>query len=153
MFTFTALMSLGTLHAKPVMEPFKPKLQIGSELSIDKLREQNLNVVQKAVEGIGEHLPQKVDAYTNLVAIDSNGTKLIYIFEVQSGPQSDEAMKQKGQKMTPRIKKGICLSSKRFLQADISIKYRYVSSATKNEVLAVDVNKSQCSGIWSGLAR
>jgi hypothetical protein len=132
------------------MEMFKPKLEIGSELSIDKLKEQNLNIVHKAVEGIGEHLPQKVDAYTQIVAIDSNGTKLIYTFEVQSGPQSDDSMRKKGQKMAPRIEEGICLSSKRFLQADITIRYRYISSVTKNEVLTVDVDKNKCGGVWSG---
>jgi hypothetical protein len=147
-FTFTALMSLGILHAQ-TMEPFKPKLQTGSELSIDKLREQNLHVVKKAVEGIGEHLPQKVDEYTQIVAIESNGTKLIYTFEVQSGPQSDETMKQKGQKMAPRIKEGICFSSKRFLQADITLRYRYLSSATQKEILRVDVDKEQCQKIWN----
>jgi len=136
-----------SLHALP-QEKFQPKLQIGSELSIDKLKEQNLNIVQKAVEGIRENLPQKVDAFTQIVAIDSNGTKLIYTFEVQSGPQSDEAMREKGIQMAPRIKKGICLSSKRFLQADISIRYRYVSSAGKSEILVVDVDKNSCEDIW-----
>ncbi len=139
-----------SLYALP-LEKFQPKLQVGSELSPDKLKEQNLNVVQKAVEGIGETLPQKVDDFTNIVAIDSNGTKLIYTFEVQSGPQSDEAMRQKGEKMAPRIKKGICMTSKRFLQADISIKYRYISSATKNEILSVDVDKQSCQPLWSRL--
>ena len=146
------LMISASLYALP-QEKFQPKLQIGSELSIDKLREQNLNIVRKAVEGIGENLPQKVDEYTQIVAIDSNGTKLIYTFEVQSGPQSDEAMRQKGARMAPRIKEGICHSSKRFLQADISIRYRYISSATQKEILVVDVNKSRCEDIWSGLAR
>lgn len=140
-----------SLYALP-LEKFQPKLQVGSELSPDKLKEQNLNVVQKAVEGIRETLPQKVDDFTNIVAIDSNGTKLIYTFEVQSGPQSDEAMRQKGEKMAPRIKEGICMTSKRFLQADISIKYRYISSATQKEILSVDVDKYQCDDAWSGLA-
>ena len=131
------------------MPKFQPKLQVGNALSIDKLREQNLNVVHKAVEGIRETLPQRVDDFTQIVAIDSNGTKLIYTFEVQSGPQSDKAMRQKGQKMAPRIKEGICHSSKRFLQADITIKYRYISSATKEEILSVDMNKKMCEQVWN----
>jgi hypothetical protein len=144
----TGVSLCSTLYATQPTNTFKPKLQIGSKLSIDKLKEQNLNIVQKAVEGIGETLPQRVDDYTQIVAIDSNGTKLIYTFEVQSGPQSDTAMKAKGKKMAPRIREGICMSSKRFLQADISIRYRYVSSATKSEILSVDVNKSSCTDIW-----
>jgi hypothetical protein len=151
LISLTGICLCGILYAGEPTQLFKPKLQIGSELSIDKLREQNLNIVQKAVEGIRETLPQKVDDYTQIVAIDSNGTKLIYTFEVQSGPQSDETMKAKGRKMTPRIQEGICMSSKRFLQADITIRYRYISSATKSEILSVDVNKSSCTDRWQKL--
>jgi hypothetical protein len=146
---FTGFLTLGVLYASPLpTDTFKPKLQVGSELSIDKLREQNLNIVHKAVEGIRETLPQKVDDYTQIIAIDSNGTKLVYTFEVQSGPQNDKAMKAKGKKMAPRIQEGICMSSKRFLQADISIRYRYISSTTKNEILSIDVDKSSCTDRW-----
>jgi len=126
------------------MEKFQPKLQIANTLSIDKLREQNLNVVRKAVEGIRENLPQQVDAYTKLVDVESNGTTLIYIFEVKAGVKTDTALKEEGAQMVPRIREGICLSSKRFLEADISLRYQYISSTTKTEVLRVDVNKTQC---------
>jgi len=149
-FTLMGLMMSASLHALE-QGVFQPKLQLGNKLSIDKLKAQNLNVVQKAVAGIRETLPQKVDDYTQIVAIDNNGTKLIYTFEVQGGPQNDEAMRQKGEKMAPRIKEGICMSSKRFLQADISVKYRYINSATKHQILAVDVDKKSCQPLWNGL--
>jgi len=146
---FASLLAFTAVYASMLpTNTFKPKLQIGTELGIDKLREQNLNIVQKAVEGIRETLPQRVDDYTQIIAIDSNGTELIYTFEVQSGPQTDEAMKAKGKRMIPRIQRGICTSSKRFLQVDISIRYRYISSATKNEILLVDVDKSNCRDVW-----
>ena len=127
-----------------IMKKFNPKIQTGGDLSIDKLREQNRIIVQKAAEGIGETLPQKVDDYTKLVAIDANGTRLTYTFEVNTGAKSDATMRKEGARMAPRIFQGICNSAKRFMEADISLRYRYISSATKTEVLRVDANKSTC---------
>jgi len=134
--TFTA--------AAAVMKPFNPKIQTGGDLSVDKMREQNLVVVQKAAEGIGETLPQKVDDYTRLIAIDANGTRLTYTFEVSNGPKSDATLRQEGEKMAPRILAGICKSAERFMEADIALTYRYISSATRSEVLRVDADKSRC---------
>ena len=144
-----ALMLFVSIEAVDTMPKFQPKLQIGDALSIDKLQEQNLNIVQKAVEGIGENLPQRVDDHTKLVDVNSNGTMLIYTFEVFGGPQSDTALKEQGKGMVPRIRQGICFSSKRFLQADITLRYRYLSSATQKEILRVDVDKEQCQKIWN----
>jgi len=140
-----SLSAIAGMSAETQMEPFKPKLQMDGELSVDKMREQNLNVVQKAVQGIGEHLPQKVDKYTTFIGIDGNGTRLIYTFEVDGGMRSDEALKEDGQKrMVPIVKAGICQSCQRFLQADINITYRYLSEASKNEILRVNINKEDC---------
>jgi hypothetical protein len=130
-------------HAQ-VMKQFNPQIQTGGDLSVDKMREQNLIVVQKAVEGMRQDLPQKVDNFTKLIAVDSNATQLIYTFEVATGAKSDATLRQEGAKMAPRIQNGICHSAKRFMEADISLSYRYVSSATHAEVLRVDVDKSKC---------
>ncbi len=132
------------LGGAQVTKPFNPQIQMGGDLSADKMREQNLNVVKKAVEGMRETLPQKVDDYTQLVAIDGNGTRLIYTFEVNTGAKSDETMRKEGAKMAPRILEGICRSAERFMDADISLTYRYISSATRTEVLRVDADKSKC---------
>jgi len=127
------------------MKPFNPTLQQPQPLSIEKIREQNLNVVQKAVEGIGENLPQKVDAYTTFTQIKSNGTELIYIFEVDGGVRSDETLKAEGaERIAPVVKQGICHQLKRFLDSDIDISYRYFSKATKKQILQVDVTKKDC---------
>ncbi len=135
---------LGTVLDAAMMTKFNPQIQTGGDLSVDKLREQNRIVVQKAAEGIGETLPQKVDDFTKLVAIDSNGTRLIYTFEVTSGPKSDATLRQEGDKMAPRILSGICRSAKRFMAADIALTYRYISSASRHEILRVDADKSRC---------
>ncbi len=138
------MLALGTAaHAAPIKK-FNPQIQMGGDLSVDKMREQNLIVVKKAAEGIGETLPQRVDEFTKLTAIDANGTRLIYTFAVDAGPKSDEAMRAKGTKMAPRVLQGICTSAERFMEADISLTYRYINSGTKTEILRVDADKSKC---------
>ncbi len=145
LFFSTLLLSTSILNANTTVKPFQRTIQVNGDLNIDKMRAQNLNVVKKAVEGISETLPQKVDTYTQMVSIDSNGTELIYTFEVDAGPKSDEALKKDGQtRMAPAIRKGICTDSKRFLQSDITITYRYLNKATQNEILKVTMNKIQC---------
>jgi hypothetical protein len=139
-----ALAALSFAPHAEVMKKFNPQIQTGGDLSVDKMREQNLNVVKKAVEGMRENLPQKVDSFTKLITVDSNGTQLIYTFEVNTGAKSDDTMRKEGLKMAPRILKGICGSAKRFIEADISLSYRYISSATRTEVLRVDGDKSKC---------
>jgi hypothetical protein len=140
-------LALAALTAAPhaeVMKKFNPQIQTGGDLSVDKMREQNLIVVQKAVEGIRQDLPQKVDKFTKLIAVDSNATQLIYTFEVATGAKSDTALRQEGAKMAPRIQNGICRSAKRFMEADISLSYRYITHTTHTEILRVDVDKSKC---------
>jgi len=132
--------------ASASMQPFKPKIQLSGDLKIDKIKAQNLNVVKKAVEGIGKTLPQKVDAYTSMIGVDSNGTELIYTFEVDAGPKSDSTLREDGKKrMAPTVRKGICTNAKRFLESDITITYRYLNKATKNEILKVTMDKKKCT--------
>ena len=145
LFFNTLLLTTSILNANTTVKPFQTTIQVNGDLKIDKMRAQNLNVVKKAVEGIRETLPQKVDTYTQMVSIDSKGTALIYTFEVDAGSKSDEALKKDGQtRMAPAIRKGICTDSKRFLQSDITITYRYLNKATQNEILKVRMNKIQC---------
>ncbi len=126
------------------LKKFTPQIQTSGDLSVDKMREQNLNVVKKAVEGLRKTLPQEVDKYTRFTAIDSNGTRLIYTFEVDAGPKSNDTLRKEGTKMAPRIFLGICTSAERFLQADIDITYRYINKTDKEEILLVEVDKSKC---------
>jgi len=144
----TGLLLSAMLAWATSVKPFTPKMQIGGDLNVDLLRKQNLQVVQKAVEGLRQTLPQKVDPYTTLVAVDGNGTKLIYTFEVDGSPKSDEALRKEGQeRMAPRVKAGICQNAKRFLKAGISIRYRYLSKRSKAEILRVDVAQKDCPNL------
>jgi len=142
----SGLLLLGTFAWSGEMKPFVPKFQLGGDLTVDKMRAQNLNVVKKAVEGIGKTLPQKVDGFTTLERIESNGTRLIYTFVVDGGPKSDRALREEGRKrMAPVVEAGICQSAKRFLQSGIDISYRYLSKATGAKILQVDVSERNCT--------
>ncbi len=141
----TGLLLAGMLAWAAPVKPFTPSLQLGGDMSVDMLHKQNLAVVRKAVEGLRQTLPQKVDAYTTLVGVDSNGTQLIYTFEVDGGPKSDETLRKEGrERMAPRVKEGICKSAERFLRSGISIRYRYLSHTSKAEILQVDVTEKDC---------
>ena len=114
----------------------------------DKVKQQNIHVVQAAAKGLSEKLPQKVDKYTSLVKIVSKGERLIYTYEINDPKMSDDAIKGKGQKkMKKPVTHGICTSSKRFLQSGISITYRYVGAKSKKELFAFDVSKKDCESL------
>ena len=142
----TLLLTVNSWANTPApMQPFKPTIQVSGDLSIDKMRMQNLTMVKKAVKGIKETLPQKVDAYTQMVDVNSNGRELIYTFEINAGPKSDATLKDDGQKrMAPVISRGICKGAKRFLQSDIIITYRYLNKTTQNEILKITMDKKAC---------
>ncbi len=137
------LLMTGVNIEAAALKKFSPKIQFDGDLDVDKMREQNLNVVKKAVEGLRKTLPQRVDKYTKFVAIDNNSTRLIYTFEVDAGPKSNETLRKEGKKMAKRIFDGICRSAKR-LEADISLTYRYINKADKTEILRVDADKNKC---------
>jgi len=135
-------------EADTALQPFKPAIQMSGNLTVDKMRAQNLNVVRKAVEGISKTLPQRVDSHTQMIAIDSNGTELIYRFEVDAGAKSDADLRKEGEKrMAPVVKRGICRSARRFLQSDITITYSYLNKATGHEILHVTVRKTDCDDV------
>ena len=70
---------------------------------------------------------------------------MIYTFEINTGAKSDEAIIKEGkERMAKRIRRGICQSSKRFLDSHIDISYIYKSAATKKELFRFDVTKSDC---------
>jgi len=136
------------LSAAQTLTPFTQKIQLGGDMRVDKMREQNLNVVKKAVEGIKKSLPQKIDAYTTIVNIENNGTKLIYTLMVDGGPKSDKTLREEGaRRMAPVVRNGICQSARRFLQSGIDIGYRYLSKRTKKEILRVDVSEKDCEDV------
>ena len=111
----------------------------------DKIRQQNLQVVQKAAEGLNETLPQQIDRYTRLIRLEPKGEKLIYIYELNVTGKSDAEVAAEGRKrMRKPVTEGICTSSKRFLQSGIDIVYRYESAKSHKPLFAFDVTQKDC---------
>jgi len=112
---------------------------------IDKLKEQNSQIVKMVVEEVGKTLPQKVDKYTKITKLRDENLTLIYTFEINSTKESDQEIKQKGEsKMKNRIIKGVCNSSKRFINSDISLVYEYISAKSKKELFSFKIDKKVC---------
>jgi len=119
-------------------------MSLNASVIPDKVKLQNQNVVNMAAKSLSDELPKKVDKFTSLIKIDPRGEVLIYTFEINSTKSDDELIKKDKTKMKKRITSGVCSSSKRFLQSDISIKYIYQSKKSKKEIFNVDINKSVC---------
>ena len=113
---------------------------------VDKVKQQNIEVVKAAAKELSAKLPQKVDAYTQLVDLRGEGENLFYTFEINTGARSDEAIIKEGEarQMKIRITAGICRSSKRFLESGIGIHYIYRSAASKKQLFRYDVANKTC---------
>jgi hypothetical protein len=110
----------------------------------DKIRRQNIEVVKAAADSLNKELPKRVDAYTRLLKIEPKGERLIYHFEVNAGPKSDEELKKRKASRTRVVTEGICSRYGRFLKSGIVIVYRYISAATKKPLFDVVVRKDDC---------
>ncbi len=141
------LILLGTVSAFSAETPSAdPAVQAKAN---QQMKLQNKNVIKHVIDEISTKLPQTVDKYTTFTNISSEDLTLVYTYEINTGAKSDEAVKSEdGPRMEPYIKKGICQSSKRFLESDIAIKYVYKSAVSKNELFAFKVDKKDCKAVW-----
>ena len=138
LFIFTLLLFSTLIHATD-------KIKDGQDYPIEKIREQNKQIIKMVVDEISKKLPQKVDNYTTLVKIRDEALTLIYTFEINTGAKSDETViKEDKARMKRVISKGICQSSKRFLDAGVTLSYEYLSTATKKELFAFTMNQKTC---------
>jgi len=114
----------------------------------EKIAMQNRKVVQMAAKEISAKLPQKVDDYTQLVSLKAEGEGLVYTFEINTGAKSDKAViEEDNGRMEKRVTRGICHSSKRFLESGIQISYIYSSAASKQQLFRFDVTRKVCKDI------
>lgn len=98
------------------------------------------------VEEISKTLPQKVDKYTDMTNIRDENLTLIYTFEINTGSKSDEVVKKEDKpRMEKAITKGVCQSSKRFLDANVTLTYEYMSATSKEELFAFTMTQKTCS--------
>jgi hypothetical protein len=110
----------------------------------DKIKLQNQNVVKMAAESLSKELPKKVDNFTKLISIKAKDETLLYTFEIDA-PSSDEEIKAKDKtRMQRAVTRGVCKSSKRFLDSDIKISYIYTSAKSKKELFRFDIDKAKC---------
>ena len=110
----------------------------------DKIKLQNQNVVKMAAESLSKELPKKVDNFTKLISIKAKDETLLYTFEIDA-PSSDEEIKAKDKtRMQKAVTRGVCKSSKRFLDSDIKISYIYTSAKSKKELFRFDIDKAKC---------
>ena len=115
------------------------------DVSPQQLQKQNRQIVQLASKEISKQLPQKVDKYTTMTKVIGKDTSLLYIFEINSGAKSDEAIiKEDHSRMQKAVTNGICRTSKRFLEAQIDITYRYTSATTKRKLFDFFVDQDVC---------
>ncbi len=110
----------------------------------DKVKLQNQNVVKMAAEGLSKELPKRVDDFTQLVSIHAKDETLFYTFEINATQSDDAIIKKDKTRMKKAVTGGICQSSKRFLQSDITISYIYTSAKSKKKLFQFDVNKTKC---------
>ena len=123
----------------------KDIIKQGEEYPIDKFKEQSSNILKMVVKEISKTLPQKVDKYTTMTQIRDENLTLIYTFEINTGVKKDEAVKKEDRpRMEKAVTKGVCQSSKRFLNADIELKYEYISAITKKELFTFHITKEKC---------
>jgi hypothetical protein len=117
----------------------------GQEYPIEKIKEQNKKIIKMVVEEISKTLPQKVDPYTEMTKIRDENTTLIYTFEINSASKSDEAIKKEDKdRMEKAVTKGVCQSSKRFIEAGVILRYEYLSAKSKKELFTFSMDDTVC---------
>jgi len=115
------------------------------ELSTKNMKSQNKYIAKLAATEINKSLPQKIDKYTTLVNVKSDEATIVYIYELNIAPKSDKSViKEDHSRMKEAITRGTCQSSKRFLEANISLRYIYNSSKSKKELFRFDINQKSC---------
>ena len=119
------------------------------DVSPQQLQKQNKQIAKLAAEAESKNLPQKVDKYTTIVSIEAKDTSMIYTFEINTGVKSDEAIiKEDHSRMEKAITNGICRSSKRFMDAQITKIYRYRSAISKKRLFEFKVNQVVCYKLY-----
>ncbi len=137
------LIFLGALFNQFIMANSLPVKN--QDVSPQQLEKQNTQIAKLAASAESKNLPQVVDKYTTIVSINAINTTIIYTFEINSGVKSDEAIiKEDHSRMKTAIISGVCRSSKRFMNAQITKRYLYKSAISKKVLFHFDVKQSDC---------
>lgn len=146
-----ALLSVQTLFgakdAQVVVETDAPSLKMRSDSNVQDLQVQNRKIIALVVEELSKDLPKTIDQYTQFVGIKNDDLTLVYIFEINTGVKSDEAIqKEDHSRMQSAVTQGVCRSSQRFLDAQINISYLYQSAKSKVKLFQFDITQADCIG-------
>jgi hypothetical protein len=115
------------------------------DLPVQEMQKQKKEIVKLSSEEISKTLPQRVDKYTTLMKVEGKDTTLIYIFEINTGAKSDDTVRKEDRtRMQKAVTTGICQSAKRFIDAQISISYIYLSAVSKAELFRFNVSQADC---------
>ncbi|MCK5110506.1 MAG: hypothetical protein KAQ94_03220 [Arcobacteraceae bacterium] len=119
------------------------------DVSPQQLQKQNKEIVKLAAQAESKDLPQVVNKYTTIVSIEAVDATMVYTFEINTGSKSDEAIiNEDHSKMERIVTEGICTSSKRFMDAQITKTYIYKSAISKKKLFQFDVNQAICFKIY-----
>jgi len=111
----------------------------------DEMKKQNQKVVTLFVQEMSDQLPQKIDRFTTLKEIKGETQRIDYIFEINIGSKSDaQVIKEDHSRMKEAVTLGICKTSIRFLEAEIAIRYIYLSAQSHKELFHFDVSQADC---------
>ncbi len=119
------------------------------DVSPEQLKKQNKEITILVAEQLSKDLPKEIDKYTKFTNIEAVGATLIYTFEINTGSKSDEAViKEDEARMKKGITNGVCRSSKRFMDAQITITYIYKSAKSKAKLFQFDIKQADCYKLY-----
>ncbi len=138
-FTFVLLATL-------VQSIFANSLPVkNQDVSPQQLEKQNTEIIKLAAIEESKNLPQVIDKYTTIISIEAIDATLIYTFEINTGAKSDQAViKEDHSRMKKAITQGVCRSSKRFMDAQITKIYIYKSAISKKKLFQFNINQADC---------
>jgi len=115
------------------------------DLAIKDMKSQNKEIVKLAAAEMSKNLPQAIDQVTQLTDIRANGATMEFVHEINIGKKSDKVViNEDHSRMGQAVTKGTCVSSKRFLESDITLSYIYKSAKTKVELFRFNVSQKDC---------
>ena len=114
-------------------------------ISTKKMDAQKETIANMYAKEISKTLPKQIDKYTKLLNVKADGSTIIYTFEINSGAKSDKTIQNEDKsRMQKAVTRGVCQTSKRFLDSNINISYLYISTKSKVKLFRFDITKDKC---------
>jgi len=115
------------------------------DVSPQQLEKQNKEITILVAQELSKDLPKDIDKYTKFTSIVAHGATLTYTFEINTGSKSDKSVMEKDKsRMEEAVVNGVCRSSKRFMDAQITVNYVYKSAKSKVKLFTFEINQKRC---------